>query len=555
MPANLEHPAKGWAAGFGRVSLATPYLNQDSPENHVRVNRQTAATFGLTIKPGYEFYDRGITASKDVRLPELERAIAAVVTREVEALIVPALDRLSRRGMRHVGEMLDAVEGAGGRIIFGKEGLDSAKPGSRAVLAFLAEQARAEAQALSWRLTTWQEGCRLKGKWTGKRPYGYLVVDGRLVPHPDEAPIVRRIVAAFLSGQGCRQIASMLNAEGLPSPNAARAEELRARGRQPRNQPTTWGLSTISELLRNPVLVGWRQHHGEVVLGADGEPVSFGTGILEPSERQLVLAERERRTAIVRGGSLLKWIDPTTGGGRTPRYLLAGLATCESCGYSMVGHNRPERGYAVYRCSTFIHGYICTARAHIQSATADEEVRRQLTERLAAMEPADPLLAAMAGRWRQCALVGDQEGRAELQSRRLAVRDRIIDLEEARYVRGEFARSDDVARWEALMGSLKAQRDASEDALRELGPPPDLDVGILLDTYLRRDAWDASPLNQRRELLRVATDRVIIAPAHRQRRFPASERVRILLAGEDASGDPLGADQRMLGRWARASAR
>jgi DNA invertase Pin-like site-specific DNA recombinase len=166
MPMKNEHPAKGWAAGFGRVSLETPHLNQDSPENHVRVNRKTAARSGLRIKSGYEFYDRGITGSKYVRLPELERAIAAVVDREVEALIVPALDRLSRRGMRHVGEMLDAVEGAGGRIIFGKEGLDSGNPGSRAIIALLAEQARAEAQALSWRLTTWQEGCRLKGKWT-----------------------------------------------------------------------------------------------------------------------------------------------------------------------------------------------------------------------------------------------------------------------------------------------------------------------------------------------------------------------------------------------------
>ena len=116
MPMKDDHPAKRWAAGFGRVSLETPHLNQDSPENHVRVNRETAARFGLKIKSGYEFYDRGITGSK-----------------------------------------------------------------------------------------------------------------------------------------------------------TARAEGIRARGRQPKNQPTTWGLSTVSELLRNPVLVGWRQHRGQVVLSASAE--------------------------------------------------------------------------------------------------------------------------------------------------------------------------------------------------------------------------------------------------------------------------------------------
>ncbi len=152
------HPAKGWAAGFGRYSAVSPRGNQDSEEIHTRVNRDTAARYGLKIKPGHEFYDRGITGAKsDVRLPDLEPAIRVVVKQEVEALIVPSLDRLSRRGMRHVGEMLDAVEGAAGRIIFGKDNLDSANPGSRAIIAFLAEQARAESQAIAWRIEQWQE--------------------------------------------------------------------------------------------------------------------------------------------------------------------------------------------------------------------------------------------------------------------------------------------------------------------------------------------------------------------------------------------------------------
>ncbi len=81
-----EHPAKGWAATFGRVSVAMPHLNQDSPETHTRVNRQTAAAYGLKIKPGYEFYALGFSGSKEnVRLPDLEKAIKVVVNREIES--------------------------------------------------------------------------------------------------------------------------------------------------------------------------------------------------------------------------------------------------------------------------------------------------------------------------------------------------------------------------------------------------------------------------------------------------------------------------------------
>jgi site-specific DNA recombinase len=280
--------------------------------------------------------------------------------------------------------------------------------------------------------------------------------------------------------------------------------------------------------------------------------VSFGEAILTPGEHARVLAELERRRTIVRSSSLVKWIGRETGSGRPARYLLAGLATCASCGYGMVGHNRPERGYVVYRCSTFINGYACKARAHIRAEIAEAEVRRQLTARLAAMEPGDPVLMAVAERWRKLTMTGDEGERADLESRLAAVRDRVIDLEEARYVRGEFKTPDEVARWDTMMGRLKVQRDAVVGALEELGPPSDFDLGLLLDSHLSREAWDAAPLAHKRQLLEVATDRIIIGPAHRQRKLSPSDRVRILLAGEGAEDDgPVVAEERALGRWAR----
>ena len=86
MPTKGEHPNKGWAATYGRFSFVQTRWTQESPEIHDRVNRQTALLHGFKIKPGCDFYDHGVSGSKDVRLPELERAIKAIVDREVEAL-------------------------------------------------------------------------------------------------------------------------------------------------------------------------------------------------------------------------------------------------------------------------------------------------------------------------------------------------------------------------------------------------------------------------------------------------------------------------------------
>jgi site-specific DNA recombinase len=536
MSPRRQHPANGWAGALDRTSLVRTDIAQDSSENQQRLNRETARAYGLEIRAGYDFSERGKSASKPITRRELERGINAVVSEQaIEALLVSSVDRLSRLGMRHVGEMLDAVDAVGGRIIFNRGNLDSSQPASRAIIAFLAEQARDESNTLSWRIETWREGCRLKGKWTGRHPYGYLVVDGRLTPHPDEAPIVRRIVTDFLDGQPARQIAKALNEAGILAPAAAKAAQIHAEGREPtQGMSTWWSTQAVTRLLRNPVLVGWARHNGRIVLGPDGEPVSFGEGILTPGEHARVLVELERRTAIVRQSpTRTREIGERTGGGRPSRYLLIGTVRCNGCRYAMSSHNTKPGNWRGqhYGCGAAAGGRTCPAPAYIKIEKADAEVMRQLRTRLAAMEPGDPILGVIAERWRELTMPEGEGERAVLQSRLDAVRGRIVDLEEARYVRGEFASTDDVARWDGMMSRLKLQRDAVLQEIEELGPPPDFDLTTLRATYSNK-VWDATPLPQRRKWLQVAVAKVLVTSA-RRRKLPAADRIRVILVGEE----------------------
>ena len=148
-------------------------------------------------------------------------------------------------------------------------------------------------------------------------------------------------------------------------------------------------------------------------------------------------------------------------------------------------------GAGTTTCSAAGAGRTCPASAYIQVEKADAEVMRQLRTRLAAMEPDDPILGAIAERWRELTMPEGEGDRAVLQSRLDAVRGRIVDLEEARYVRGEFSTADDVARWDGMMARLKVQRDAVLQELEELGPPPDFDLTTLRATY-GEEVWDAA---------------------------------------------------------------
>jgi len=535
MPPRKEHPAKGWAGTFDRTSKVRTDINQDSSENQQRLNQDTARAYGLKIKPGHVYSEPGQSASKPIPRHQIERGIRAVVQEKtVEALIFASVDRLSRLGMRHVGEMLDAVDAVGGRIIFGRQNLDSSRPANRAIIAFLAEQARDEAETLSWRIGTWREGLRLKGRWAGKRPYGFQVIDGRLVRHPDEAPIVRRMVAAFLDGKSCGAISVALNAEGIPAPSVAKAREILADGRETKSRlDQPWTRATVMKVLRNPALVGWQAHNGSLVLGPDGDPVSFGEGILTPGEYARVLAELEQRSKVVRHNpSGKRMVGGKTGGGRPPKNLLIGIARCTGCNAPVGANVAHGKIPAWYRCKSYDYSFPCPARAGIYVSSGDAEVMRQLRTRLGAMEPGDPILDAIAERWLELMMPEGQGERAVLQSRLDAVRGRIVDLDEARYVRGEFAAPEDAARWNRMMERLKLQRDAIVEELDGLGPPPDFDLNSLRAMY-SPEVWDAAELPQRRKWLQIAVAKVLISSPQRGK-VPERDRVRVILVGEDA---------------------
>ncbi|MCO1616778.1 recombinase family protein [Micromonospora sp. CPM1] len=483
--------------------------------------RAWCARNGLEVRTVH--IDRGRSGYKSVDRAGFDAAVSALTTGTVGTLVVWKVDRLSRRGMGQVGQVLDQVEKVGGRIVFVQDGLDTSHQQSRLVLALLSEVARSESANIGLRVASAKAHLRNLGRWIGGQPpYGLAVTDdGRLDHDPRTAPIAREIADRALAGEPLVHIARDLNAREIPAARGGR-----------------WGVGSLSILLKSPAFAGLLpetvkrdgKYTGKVVPWRDpetGETVEIGRGIITPAEQLQVVRLLEARTVA----------DPT-GRARGVRaqtsHLLTGFLRCGGCGRRMSAAGQS------YVCQARRLGHPCPAHTTAMIPAVDRAVVDAFINRLAATEPGDPLLDTVAERW---VAQHDPDVIRERATITAALDDAnaaLVDLEDARYLRGEFVGTEAVQRWTRLHERLTARVAGLRRNLADF-PLPEADISPLLDPVQAREAWDAATVADRRDLLALALNAVTVAPANGRRgvRFDPHARLRFTWAHES---DPAPAD-------------
>ncbi|MFB6632364.1 recombinase family protein [Streptomyces sp. NPDC056362] len=485
--------------------------------------RAWAERNGLTVRKVH--VDRGRSGYKAVERKGFDAALAAVTAGVVGALVVWKLDRLSRRGIGEVGKVLDDMDRVGGRLVSVMDGLDTRDDSARGSIAMLAELARAESRNLGLRVGSAKRHLRQRGQWIGGQPPYGLLVDSetkKLVHDPETSVYARLIADEALSGKALVHIARLLNEHGVESPRGGE-----------------WNSSSVMQLLRSPAFAGLvpmteyreqadgsRKYTHRVSPYRDpqtSETVSIGEGIVTVDERASILRRLEARTF------------PSAGRRHGPRRvmsLLTGIARCGSCG------SRMSREGTSYQCSKHRTGRGC-AGVSARVKSIDDYVTRAFLSRLSSLEPQDPLRAVIAERWARreapeifamrdvvTAEISDEEAR-------------LTDLEEARYLRGEFDGPAAVERYSELTGRLGRRIDGLRADLLRM-PLPSVDVSAVLEDCLLRGAWEADDASAGRDRLGLAIDRVEVRRGRVGVRFDGEERCRIVWAAESvASGQPV----------------
>lgn len=432
--------------------------------------------------------------------PVFQRALQAVERGEAEVILCWSLDRFSRRGAGHVMGLIDK-----GLRLVTLEGLDSATEDGRLAIAVMAEAARRVSTGISRSVKRSKRTARSEGRWhAGRAPYGYRTegrgLELRLVVQASESAVIREMADRVIRGDSISSVTGWLNDSGVPTPSAnGRAWKAKGMG-------TAWRNMTVKAVLKRPTLAGWLPHEGDVVRHPDGQPVVSHEAILQPHQWRRVQSALQARTAVASDAS-------RAAGGRPPSRLLSGLLHCH-CGHVL---SAKAPGFS---CSA-PRGLLRGGAEHVTvRSTAEDIVARKVLRHLAALEPGNPTLLAVAEAW------GVLNGRRD-DSERLLREDAVETAKDEvdRVVRLVAKGLLDDADAERTLPDLRAAVRRAEARLAELGPP-ETDTSFILDLAQQAQlpeadpianggAWAALSQEARRKVVQAAIERIDVLPTYR----------------------------------------
>jgi site-specific DNA recombinase len=328
------------------VGLARISTDQDNQPYSLGAQRTQIEAFAVARDwTLVDIIEEEMSGAADVR-PELEQLLNLVRSRKVDVVVVTRVDRLART----IVGVMAAVKEFGRydvELVSVTEPIDTSSPTGMFFLQLLSIFAEFERNVFIERIRAGIANKASRGMWVGgSAPFGYKLVDGRLVINSTEAAVVKKVFRDYKCGDGANTIANALNDAGIKT----------ARG-------NNWTSQGILGMLRRVTYRGLIKHLDETHQGIHKRIIDEKT-----------FAQVASRLEKQRGPS---------GKRESRKYLLAGTLRCHLCGGAMTGALAGGNGgeYRYYRCSN-----ANKARAKCSGATvrADELENEFINELVAA---------------------------------------------------------------------------------------------------------------------------------------------------------------------------
>lgn len=277
------------------------------------------------IKPDHQFEDDGVSGGIEIhKRPQGGELYRLVSEGRVARLFVFALDRIGRDTIDHL-LFMRLAESHGTQVIGISDNTDTSREGSTLeteIKAVIAAQYRRD------RVRQSKAGLRRRaaeGKVSTRPPFGFTLLDGRLVTDEPKAEVMRLAFRSVAQGVRTKQIVTQLNESGAPSPSGTR-----------------WRHDTLIYLLKHTAYAGeYRSFITPKKKPGGGERIKRDSSEAITIQCPAIVSRELFDTTQERLAFNRRWC----ANGAKRFYLLKSLLRCGECGLSYVGHTVVGRKY------------------------------------------------------------------------------------------------------------------------------------------------------------------------------------------------------------------
>lgn len=314
-----------------------------------------AASQGWSIIDDY--CDEGYSA-KNIDRPEMQRLITDIKAKKFDVVLVYRLDRFVRSVM-DLHELLQLMDKHDVKFKSATEIFDTTSATGRLFITLIATLAQWERETIAERVHMAMSKKAEQGLRNGGiAPYGYDLLDGKLIVNEDEAKWVRHIFNRYLS-IGSQTLAKELNSMGLRT-----------------KKGDVWSDFSIRYILKNPIYTGLIRWNFETISG--GVRKKTGKEIIQEYEQEgfETIIDRTLFSEVQKlmdRRSVMAFRSEN-------HYPFSGVLKCSKCGYGFTGASKKQKGgktHRFYKCRGRMSFGICNVQS-ISEETIEKEFLRLL---------------------------------------------------------------------------------------------------------------------------------------------------------------------------------
>ncbi len=270
--------------------------------------------------------DNNVSGTKFERLDEI---VEKIKSKSVDVLVFKDASRLGRNLLESL-KFIELADEHGVEVLFESEKY------SEELFPLLAWFNEQRAREDSKKIRRVMQHKMESGELLIKPIYGYKKDGNKLIPDPEVAPIVKRIFEMYIEGKGTRQIATILNYEGVPTPS------------QHNHTPkvsNVWVQQQIYKMINNRVYIGEMEYRKTQKKSFKSKKVSktnLDQRIIVKDHHDAIISEDLfEQVQLIKAQYSIK--------SRKEISPFSGLLKCGRCGRSLIRRKR-RNNESYYEC-------------------------------------------------------------------------------------------------------------------------------------------------------------------------------------------------------------